>query len=243
MTASQSRSRGRKTKSPQRDRGRAPAPTLPVVPDQKVIEVRSFAIFVEAVSPWPVTAWAPHDYGMDATMEIVRRRDDGGTGHLNTGRRIGVQLKASEAAQTGTHTAMEVRVASLRYWLGSHEPFVVVFCHVPSRRLVYRWVDDELVADLATRDPTWFTRQSVTIHVPHDRLLSSERMDDVDRESRAVVVRRHRVLAPGTYDRLLSDARSAMDEIAGVARSAGLDSVVAQLDDAGKSVKIGRAHV
>ena len=216
---------------------RAPAATLPVVPDEKVLETRSRAIFEETMSPWPVTPWTAHDYGMDAMVEILRRRDDGGSGHLTTAKRIGVQLKASETDPTGSHAAVAVRVTTLRYWLSSEEPFMVVFCHVPSRRLVYRWVDDELVAELTSRDATWFTRQTVTLRLPLDQVLSSDRLDDIARESRRVVVRRHRVLAPGTYERLFVEARAAMDEIASAARNAGLDSVVVQLDDAAQSVR------
>jgi hypothetical protein len=228
---------GRKPKPAKKPRRPSVTPTLPVVPDQKVLEARSGAIFVETVSPWPVTPWTHHDYGMDAMMEILRRRDDGGDGHLNTGRRIGVQLKASEDAPSGSHASVEVRVATLRYWMGSHEPFAVVFCHVPTRRICYRWVDDDLVAELTAREPSWFMRQTVTIRVPRNQVLSADRLDDVDRESRQVVVRRHRVLAPGTYDRLLTEARAAMEDIAAAAKTAGLQSVVSQLDGAAKSVR------
>ncbi len=228
---------GRKRTASTRQRATPLPPTLPVVPPESVLQARSRTIFEETVSPWPVTQWTAHDYGMDAVAEVLKPRDDGAAGHFNTGRRIGLQLKASESAPSGDHVAVEVHVRTLRYWLASHDPFALVFCHTPTRRIVYRWVDDELIAELGAREASWFTRESVTIHIPRDRVLSSARLDDFDREARHVVVHRHRVLAPGTYDRLVEEARSTMEAVLRTARSAGFESVVAQLAAAEERVR------
>lgn len=189
-------------------------------------------MFEEVVSPWPVTQWTSHDYGMDAIAEILKDRDDGGTGHLNTGRRIGVQLKANKGPAPGETVSVRVHVRTIRYWLASHDPFVIVFCHVPSGRLVYRWVDEGLVTDLSGRDPTWFTRDEVSVRIPISSILEAGRLDEFAREARRVQIHRHRVLELGTYERLLKDALSGMEKVVSLARSAGFESVIAQLADA-----------
>jgi GTPase Era involved in 16S rRNA processing len=218
-------------------RGLPSAPTLPVVTPESVLQARSRTILEEVVSPWPATQWTTHDYGMDAVVEILKARDDGKAGHFNTGRRIGVQLKASASGIVGEHVAVQVLVRTLRYWLASHDPFALVFCDVPTKRLFYRWVDDELIAELGGREASWFTRESVTIHIPGGSVLSSERLDELDREARHVVVHRHRVLAAGTYDRLLDEANSVMAGILKTAQDAGFESVVALLASAEARVK------
>jgi GTP-binding protein EngB required for normal cell division len=174
---------------------------------------------------------------MDAVAEVLKPRDDGGTGHLNTGRRIALQLKAGQGDHLGDEVPLKVHVRTLRYWLASQDPFAIVFCHVPSRRLAYRWVDDELMAELGTRDPTWFTKDSITIRVPWERVLSSDRLGDFDREARRVVFHRHRLLAPGTYERLAQEARTVMGEVLRTAQEAGFVSVVNQLTDVDERVR------
>jgi hypothetical protein len=221
---------------PRKPGGKPPTPTLPVVSSQAVLQNQSRPILELAVSPWPATQWTTHDYGMDAVLEVVQPRGDNESGYFNTGRRIGVQLKASDQAPTGTHADVAVHVRTVKYWLASHDPFAVVFCHVSTRRLSYRWIDDELVAELASRDATWFTRESVTIRVPCAAELASHRLDEFEREARNVVVRRHRVLAPGTYDRLCKEAAAAMDEVSKAVASAGFESLVALLREAAERV-------
>lgn len=217
-------------------KARPPPPALPVVGSQRILENRSRAILAEAVSPWLVTQWNEHDYGIDAVIEILRPRDDVRGGMLVTGRRVALQLKASEDAPGDRHASIEVHVRTVRYWLASNDPFAVVFCHVPSRTLLYRWIDDELIAELAARDAIWFTRDSVTIHISSSHILSGERLGEFDREARAVLVRRHRVLSPGTYERLSEEARDAMRAVSQAASRAGFDSVVAQLAEATERV-------
>lgn len=212
--------------------GADPLATLPVVRPEATKENRSRSIFAEAVSPWLVTPWTANDFGMDAMVEIVRARSDGGAGHVDTGRRIGIQLKATDAPMTGSHAHVQVKVSTLRYWLASIEPFALVVCHLPTRVLTYRWIDDALVTELSARDPSWFTAGTVTVNVPWDRRITANRLDEIARETHLVEVRRHRVLAPGTYDRLLTESRAVMSSLTKVVRVAGFESVSKDLEDA-----------
>jgi GTP-binding protein EngB required for normal cell division len=212
------------------------SPTRPVVTPQQVLENDARPLFEQAIRPWLMTPWTVHDYGMDAVVEVLSPRSNPEEGYYNTGRRIGIQLKASGVDEP-TRVAVEVKRRTINYWSASHDPFAVVFCHVPTRRLVYRWVDDTLIAELAARDAAWFTHETLTIYIPWSNALLPERLDEFERESRLVVVRRHRVLAPGTYERLLEEAQRAMREVLRCASEAGFGSIIEQLNVAEERVR------
>lgn len=73
-------------------------PRLPTVTSEKVLEARSRAMFIEAISPWLVTDWNQHDYGIDAIAEVTRERTFGDNRDA-TGKRFAVQLKATEGSR------------------------------------------------------------------------------------------------------------------------------------------------
>ncbi len=213
-----------------------PAPTLPVMTEQAVLQNDSRPLVSQALRPWPVTDWVQHDYGIDAMVEVATPRD-GAPGFHVTGRRIALQIKANGDTTRPSRPSVEVNVRTLLSWFASHEPVALVFCHVPSKDLAYRWVDDALVTELGARDPSWFTRDTVEVHIPWTRGLAPDRLADIDREARLVLIRRHRVLAPGTYDRLLTEAQATMAEVVATAKSAGFQSVLQRLSTATENVR------
>lgn len=211
---------------------------LPTVPAEKVIESKSRTIFIDAVAPWLVTDWTQHDYGIDAIVELTRETDI--AGNLDaTGKRFAVQLKATmgELPSQPSSPHVRVRPEHIRYWIESTEPVLLVLCHVPTRRLYWRWVDHYVVDELNRRDPAWIGQTSVTV-----TLAQSHVLDEAARTEIATFVtgfRRsaQRVLAPGRYIELHTQLSALATELRSRAHEVGFQSVTRRLVDLEASVR------
>lgn len=218
---------------PRQPRTSAP---LPTVTAEKILENMSRAIFIEAVSPWLVSDWSQHDYGIDAIVELTAIRSSGN--YDATGKRFAVQLKSTEEdLRSGETVSVRVGTEKIRYWVESTEPVLVVLCHVPSRRVLWRWADSALVDELNMRDPSWIGQESVSINVRTASIMS----DTAKREIAAHVVAHRpsarRVLPPGRYAAFHAALAKLAAELSARARSAGFESVIKRLADLETSIR------
>lgn len=208
---------------------------LPVVADEHVLEATSRRLFEEAIAPWLMTDSRPHDYGIDVFVEIARRAHDDGPRQA-TGKRFAVQLKSSGQDLKAVSVPVPIRTTTLRYWLASTEPVLLVYCHVPSRQLIWRMIDQELMDELNRRDPGWIGQDSVTIHVAVERTLSAEALLDIERWVVAHT-RSTSMLEPGTYFRMLDQARTEAAHLLRIADYCGFQSVAGRLKAAGEALR------
>jgi len=226
---------GGSTPRPRRTR-RAKA-ALPTVPAEKVLESRSRSIFVDSVSPWLVTDWSEHDYGIDALVEITRAQESGDDFDA-TGKRFAVQLKATENDLDGRHAApVRVRPQQIRYWLESTEPVLLVLCHVPTRRLFWRWIDHAVLDELNDRDPAWIGHDTVTVGLSSEQIVDEAALKRIA----AFVINfrqsARRILAPGAYLALQGRLSSIASALTAQARESGFQSVVNRLAQLEASVR------
>lgn len=211
--------------------------TLPTVTVEKVCENKSRTIFNEAVSPWLVTEWNQHDYGIDAIVEVTRTRSTGNNLYA-TGKRFAVQLKATKDDLAGLDTvSVRVRPEHIRYWIESTEPVLLVVCHVPSRTLYWRWIDHLLVEELNHRDPTWIGQETLSVVVPTNRVLDQTAQKEIARFVSNFRPSVRCLLAPGTYVDLQARLSVAAAELTSHARAAGFQSVTKRLADLESSVR------
>jgi len=211
-------------------------PRLPTVPAAKVLETTSRLIFHEAVSPWLVSDWAQHDYGIDAIVEITRAQ---GTGNFDaTGHRFAVQLKATEEdIGSRPQAPMRVRPTQIRYWLEGTEPVLLVLCHLPSRQLFWRWVDHSLVTELNLRDAAWIGRETVTVNVLTSQALDFQAKGKIATYVKEFIGSTRRPLAPGRYVELHTQLSLLAADLVRRAQDAGFQSVTKRLGDLEVSVR------
>jgi hypothetical protein len=156
-----------------------PKAAMPTVTAARVLEDKSRRIFGDIVSPWLVTDWTQHDYGIDAIVEITRARTAGGNLDA-TGKRFAVQLKATEEGPTvQDFLSVRVRPEQIRYWLESTEPVLLVLCYVPTRAVFWRWIDHVVVGELNQRDPAWIGQETVSVPLPATRTLDDTAMKEI----------------------------------------------------------------
>lgn len=211
--------------------------SLPTVTRQKVLEEKSRIMFAEAVSPWLVTEWTQHDYGIDAIVEITRECPSG-NGYEATGKRFAVQLKATEK-DLAEHDAIQVRVRpeQIRYWLKSLEPVLLVCCQVPVRCLYWRWIDYAVVEELTRRDPSWIGQQTISITVPTAQRIDAEALNTIAGFVSSFQHRAYRVLVPGAYLDLQARLGKVAAELIEHSRQAGFESVTKRLTDLESSIR------
>lgn len=210
--------------------------TLPTVLSEKILEERSRAIFKEAVSPWLVTDWHQHDYGIDAMVEVTRERE---SANLDaTGKRFAVQLKATEEDVTSRAQApVRVRPEQVRYWSESTEPVLLVLCHVPTRTIFWRWIDHAVVDELTRRDAAWIGQETVTINLATTQVLDAVAKAAIAKFVTAFRRSARRVLAPGRYVDVHTRLLALAQDLTSRAKSAGFQSVLKRLSDLESSVR------
>jgi GTP-binding protein EngB required for normal cell division len=210
--------------------------TLPTVPAEKVLEERSRAIFKEAVSPWLVTDWHQHDYGVDAMVEVTRERE--GANFDATGKRFAVQLKATEEDVTsGARAPVRVRPEQVRYWTESTEPVLLILCHVPTRTLYWRWIDHAVVDELTQRDAAWIGQETVTINLATTQMLDASAKVAIAKFTAEFRRSAGRMLAPGQYVEVHTRLLALATDLTSRAKSAGFQSVLKRLSDLEASVR------
>jgi GTP-binding protein EngB required for normal cell division len=220
------------------ERARAPRTkaTLPTVPAEKVLEESSRAIFKEALSPWLVTDWQQHDYGIDAMVEVTRER--GSANFDATGKRFAVQLKATKDDVTSrVHAPVRVRPEQVRYWNESTEPVLLALCHVPTRTIFWRWIDHAVVDELTRRDAAWIGQETVTINLATTQVLDAAAKAAIAKFVTAFRRSARRVLAPGRYVDVHTRLLALAQDLTSRAKSAGFQSVLKRLADLESSVR------
>ncbi len=204
--------------------GRTDARTaLPTVLHSHDVETQSRTLLRAALSPWLVIDNHEHDYGIDMFVEITRTRT--GDPHLDaTGKRIAVQLRATEQHVDGSIVGVPVKVNHVRYWLASTERVLLVHCELPHGLLRWRWIDDQLISDLNRADPSWIARTTVTIPVPGHQMLDIHAKEAIASIAGASRQPRLTSLVPGAYFRCLEAAKRSADRIAAAAKESGFES-------------------
>lgn len=208
---------------------------LPVLSNSKIVETQSRPIFEQAVSPWMVTHWYAHDLGIDAMVEIASRtfgEDD----YRATGKRFGVQLKATEGDLTQCGS-VQVSVDKVFYWHEATEPTLLVACHLPSKKLFCRWIDDELIDELKKNSPGWRTQKTVTISVDTNRPLVRSQLKHLESFVRSLRRVPLQSLKPGVYLKALKSANQTVDDLLGAARGVGFGSVEKRLESAALAIR------
>lgn len=202
--------------------------TLPIVPQEKVLENESRTLFQQAMHPWLVTGWDQHDYGIDVMVEVAQPRVGSRDLHA-TGKRFAVQLKATEQTIADSF-AVSIPTRTVRYWFESTEPVMLVACHVPSKGLWYRWIDEELSQQLNAYRSDWGFQESVTIHVESKNPINIQALPEIERRVMRHARRGVKTLEPGLYFRKQEEAVKAGQALSEMARRRGLESIRTRIE-------------
>lgn len=203
---------------------------MPIRPSSKRKESVSRNRFERTVSPWMVTRWESHDYGIDGVVEITRPRF-GTDDDIVTGKRFAVQIKAtSSSRRIRGKICLRVQIRKIRYWLNSTEPVMLVHYDAEEDKFRFLWIDDLLVAELTERRPNWLSRKTTTLRFPKNNEICKDILDDIEeylirwRRSTRTLVR------PGEYFRLKEEAIGFVQEVRGIIDGFGFESVMQGLD-------------
>ncbi|MFA5862540.1 MAG: dynamin family protein, partial [Candidatus Thermoplasmatota archaeon] len=229
-------------KSSNNRRTRATAPPRrsdgPIVPRTHLDEGESRRRLGDIFGSWLCTDWHQHDFGLDGMVEITQPLAGASDQRLNTGAKFSYQLKArSDDPATDGSFALPIDVVHLQYWLRATEFVMLVRYDIKSKRLHYRWVDDDLVGELTRKNAGWHGQSTVTIAFRASHELTQAALSTIaDHASRRKRITRGH-LAPGEFFRLkdaLAEESKAMRAIALTLRSdsiaAGVEQVTAQLE-------------
>jgi GTP-binding protein EngB required for normal cell division len=224
-------------RSPRRKASPRTRSALPTVTEQKAIENESRAIFRQAVSPWLVTDFTEHDYGIDAIVEITRPRL--ASKDLDaTSQRFAVQLKATnESVSERNAVSVRVRPEHINYWLDSTEPVLLVLCDVPHKTVYTRWIDHRIVDELTRRDPSWIGQGTIAVSVPTNRALDADGREELARAVSQYRRSKRRLLSPGLYEALQTRLSTLAIELAKCARATTFQSVAQRLVDLEATVR------
>lgn len=215
---------------------KSPSPkTLPTVPEKKATEERSRRRLKEVLDPWLVTD-AQHDYGVDGFVEITRPHE-GDKDYEATGKRFAFQLKASSQVKAPAKEAeVRVRPEHVRYWLASTEPVLLVFCHLKSRRIFWRWINDELVQQLSRKHPSWTISETVPIQVPEVNPEDEAQFQELEQYVRSYQGSVSKLLAPGTYTKLQKEVSQTAEKMLERIRQSEFESVILRLKSLHKAL-------
>jgi GTPase SAR1 family protein len=192
---------------------------LPKVTAALLAQDASRRLLEEALHPWRVTRLTEQDFGRDALVEITEPIR-GSRDEMVTGRMFTVQLKATESSQPPRQ--LRVTVGHLKQWHGGSLPLLLVSVHLPTRMLMGRWIDDELLAELRDRSPLFLEQSTVSVRL--DQVI-----DGSGRQRLAEVVgrggSRRRLVDPEAFFALQTRANRLCDDLASAAELADVRSV------------------
>jgi GTPase SAR1 family protein len=210
--------------------------SLPKVSSSKAKESRSRVAFESILADWLVTDWPKHDYGIDAMVEITRPIADSDD-RIAVSKRFAVQLKArSDKAGADGSFRIQTPVVQIRYWLNSTEPVMVCRYDLRTKRVHYRWIDDELTNELTLRQPAWLSRDSIALKIPQTSLLEKPELESVERHVRSWRQTPRVLLAPGDYFRLKERTHSLRVDLQKATAGIGIESAATQLRAISESI-------
>lgn len=220
------RSRSRRS-IPEED-GHGKEASGPILSQTKIVENASRLVLEEAVQPWMVTHWHAHDLGIDAIIEVTRR-PFGEADFRGTGKRFAVQLKATEGSlsQCGS---VDVPVDKVYYWHEATEPSLLVTCHLPTKRLFHRWIDDDLIRELDGKNPQWREQKTVAIRIDTGRHIGRTELKGVESYVRSLHRVPRQALKPGAYLKALKVSMRTVEALLTAAKGAGFGSVQKRLE-------------
>jgi tetratricopeptide (TPR) repeat protein len=153
---------------------------MPKRPQQHRLEETSINSF-SALAPenWSVSRPSEHDYGIDLVVELF-------SGDDATGMRFFVQLKATE----GRESAVQVKVASLNYWLEQDTPVMIFRWSKALDRAWIMWAHH-------IEPPQSRTQSTVRVKFSDTDVWDEATHETIEREVRAArAIRRRAVRLP-----------------------------------------------
>lgn len=186
---------------------------LPLRSENQVKEDESEDLFKKAIRPWMIASWIERDFGIDAIVEITRsisRSKD----QIVTGKRFSVQLKSTnKATPESGKLSLSIPKEKITYWYSSIEPVLLVYIDLSSERCYYKWIDEELIAELFRQNSNWVAQQSVTIKFDTTRYINSSQLLEIEK----YVIHWKRpaksILTPGNYFKFSTEAKSYIDSL------------------------------
>ncbi|MFE7503884.1 DUF4365 domain-containing protein [Promicromonospora sp. NPDC057488] len=212
--------------------------TMPKRPEQHRLEEASIRAFSARVPQnWAVSRPSEHDYGIDLAVEVF-------SGDDATGMRFGVQLKATEGRESG----VQVKVASLNYWLEQDTPVMVFRWSKALDRAWIMWAHQ-------IEPPRSPTQASVRVKFSDTDVWDETTAETIEREVRAArAIQRRAVRLPlpiacaGTGTVIGVSAGSVVREVRRALRNfpaivtttiAGPDDVVIDLSVERRRIRLG----
>jgi GTPase SAR1 family protein len=210
---------------------------LPLRSESQVKEDESEDLFKKTIRPWMIASWIKRDFGIDAIVEITRsisRSKD----QIVTGKRFSVQLKSTNKATTESgKLSLSIPKEKITYWYSSIEPVLLVYIDLHSERCYYRWIDEELIAELFRQNSNWVAQQSVTIKFDADCYINSIQLLKIEK----YVIRWKRpaksILTPGNYFKFSNEAKSYIDSLIEIKEKHKISFFNDELNELQQSIK------
>lgn len=183
-----------------------PRGPLPLRGLSQVSEDESRLIFQKSIQPWMISAWTKRDFGIDATVEIVKASISIEEQTV-TGKRFSVQLKSTRSKNLSRlKFPLSVPREKINYWHNSIEPVLIVYVDLKTEKLYFRWVDDELIRELNENNPSWISEKSVSITFQNEEVLCSENLLKIEEYVLHWKRPARTILTPGNYSLLSKEA-------------------------------------
>ncbi|MFA7381424.1 MAG: DUF4365 domain-containing protein [Bacteroidia bacterium] len=186
---------------------------LPIIKEAHRKEWLSQREFESVIEPWKVDHWNPKDYGIDATVELTRPIR--GTKDLHAlNQRFHVQLKCTDSLKEINEMAsFPVHTDKIEYWYRGNLPTMLVVYDRKKSRLLYKWIDTDIINELDNKNLGWRNQKSVTIRIPTNSLLSDSTLRiGIQEYVERWKVQPKNLLIPGKYFELQKEARDVVDQ-------------------------------
>lgn len=189
---------------------------LPIRSSAKRKEDISKNHFEESISPWLLTRWESHDYGIDAIIEITRPLA-GTTDDIVTGKRFSVQLKASRSPlRKNGNYSLRIGTEKVRYWLSSIEPVLLARYDINNNVFNYIWIDDSLLNFLNNKRPNWMSQKNVIIEVPSKNHINEKALSELENYVLKWKRLSKYVIKPGKFFKLREEITHIIEETSSI---------------------------
>ena len=160
-----------------------------------------------------ICSWMDEDFGIDATVEIMRPIPSS-RNEFATGKRFSVQLKSTDSKDFyNDKIPLSVPREKITYWYNSIEPVLITLINLKEKEVYYKWINNDLIEHLFSINPNWIANTSVTLHFEKGQTITPTTL--IALESYVVNWKRPQktVLSPGSYFKFNRDASTYIKNI------------------------------
>jgi GTPase Era involved in 16S rRNA processing len=171
-------------------------------------EAQSKRNFEKLIEP-SVVNWHNLDYGVDGTVQLFSKDLETGSAEMESTYYL-VQLKSTTTIAQGASTfSFPTDVNKIQEWLNANLSVLLVVNDLTNEKMYCKWINDELMSNLSSTNPSWLTKNKIAIKFTADDLLTPKLLKSFnDYLSR---ISQRRSLLPGQYFQFRDRVKELLD--------------------------------